>query len=68
MDNTDLLSKIIEQCTTAEVAADLLNNAKTVMGNFAYHEAALRGNCKLHKLFYISLEHDTSRKLPAEEC
>jgi hypothetical protein len=45
MDNTDLLTKIIDQCTTAEAAADLINNAKTVMGNFAYHEAALRGNC-----------------------
>jgi hypothetical protein len=25
----------------------LLNSAMTVMGNYAYHEAALRGNCRI---------------------
>jgi len=43
--NTDLLTEIIEKYTSVEDVARLLNEARTVLGNYAYHEAASRGNC-----------------------
>ena len=43
--NTDLLKEVIDGCESAEKAAILLNETKTVLGNYLYHEAALRGNC-----------------------
>ncbi|PQE21255.1 hypothetical protein CJF32_00006412 [Rutstroemia sp. NJR-2017a WRK4] len=45
--NTDLLQEIIDECADAEAAATLLNSAKTVMGNYIYHEAASRGNAEV---------------------
>ncbi|KAL3426559.1 ankyrin repeat protein [Phlyctema vagabunda] len=42
--NTELLLEVIESCGNSEKAAALLNNTKTVLGNYIYHEAALRGN------------------------
>lgn len=42
--NTDLLQEVIDGCGSEEKAAELLNSTKTVMGNYIYHEAALRGN------------------------
>jgi len=42
--NTDLLQSTLEKCTTPEAAALLLNSAKTALGNYAYHEAAMRGH------------------------
>jgi ankyrin repeat protein len=42
--NTELLAEVIDSCTSPETAALLLNKTKTVMGNYIYHEAALRGN------------------------
>ncbi|KAM3075913.1 hypothetical protein ACMFMG_006572 [Clarireedia jacksonii] len=46
-DNTELLQEIIDECADAEAAAALLNSAKTVMGNYIYHEAASRGNAEV---------------------
>jgi hypothetical protein len=43
--NTDLLKEVIDGCGSAEKAAVLLNETKTVLGNYIYHEAALKGNC-----------------------
>lgn len=43
--NTDLLQSLITAAGTPESAAALLNETKTVLGNYCYHEAALRGNC-----------------------
>lgn len=43
--NTDLLQEVINEVGNAEKAAVLLNETKTVLGNYLYHEAALRGNC-----------------------
>ncbi len=43
--NTDLLQEVIDDCASPEKAAVLLNETKTVMGNYLYHEAALAGNC-----------------------
>ena len=43
--NTDLLQEVIDGIGNAEKAAVLLNETKTVLGNYIYHEAALRGNC-----------------------
>jgi hypothetical protein len=43
--NTDLLKEVIDGCGSAEKAAVLLNETKTVLGNYIYHEAALNGNC-----------------------
>jgi len=45
--NTDLLESTLAKCKNPEAAAELLNNAKTSMGNYAYHEAALRGNWEI---------------------
>ncbi|TAQ84651.1 hypothetical protein B7494_g7029 [Chlorociboria aeruginascens] len=42
--NTDLLTEVIMACESPEKAVLLLNETKTVMGNYIYHEAALRGN------------------------
>ncbi|RDW80187.1 hypothetical protein BP6252_04825 [Coleophoma cylindrospora] len=42
--NTDLLADVISSCGGEEKAAEVLNNTKTVLGNYIYHEAALRGN------------------------
>lgn len=42
--NTELLQSTLDACTTPEQAAELLNSSKTVLGNYAYHEAASRGN------------------------
>lgn len=43
--NTDLLQEVIDDAGGPEKAAVLLNETKTVMGNYIYHEAALQGNC-----------------------
>ena len=43
--NTDLLQEVIDGAGSAEKAAILLNETKTVLGNYIYHEAAVRGNC-----------------------
>jgi hypothetical protein len=51
--NTDLLQEIIDGCGSAEKAAVLLNETKTVLGNYIYHEAALRGNCAYISPFTI---------------
>lgn len=45
--NTDLLKEVIDGCESAEKAAVLLNETKTVLGNYIYHEAALRGNYEI---------------------
>jgi hypothetical protein len=39
------LKEVIDGCGSTEKAAVLLNETKTVLGNYIYHEAALRGNC-----------------------
>lgn len=44
--NTDLLQEIISSAGSPEKAAILLNETKTVLGNYPYHEAASRGNWK----------------------
>lgn len=44
-DNTELLQEVLDGAGSEEEAAALLNSTKTVMGNYIYHEAALRGNC-----------------------
>ncbi|PHH83601.1 hypothetical protein CDD82_6629 [Ophiocordyceps australis] len=44
--NTDLLSEIIDGRPDDEISA-LLNNTKTVLGNYLYHEAASRGNYEI---------------------
>jgi hypothetical protein len=43
--NIDLLQEVLEGAGSSEKAAILLNETKTVLGNYIYHEAALRGNC-----------------------
>ncbi|PMD54527.1 uncharacterized protein K444DRAFT_106085 [Hyaloscypha bicolor E] len=45
--NTDLLKEVIDGCGSAEKAAVLLNETKTVLGNYIYHEAALKGNYEI---------------------
>jgi hypothetical protein len=46
--NVDLLLSVLDTFkNNSEDAAKLLNSATTVMGNYAYHEAALRGNCRI---------------------
>ncbi|KAE9380362.1 hypothetical protein N431DRAFT_361961 [Stipitochalara longipes BDJ] len=45
--NTDLLKEVIDGCGSAEKAAVLLNETKTVLGNYIYHEAASRGNYEI---------------------
>jgi hypothetical protein len=44
--NTELLSSVIEECESPEAAAKLLNESRSVLGNYAYHEAAANGHCK----------------------
>jgi hypothetical protein len=46
--NTDLLEEVIAGCKSPEEAAKLLNETRTVLGNYAYHEAALNGNCMFY--------------------
>lgn len=45
--NTDLLQEVIDNAGGPEKAAVLLNETVTVMGNYIYHEAALRGNYEI---------------------
>jgi len=45
--NTELLNSVIETYSSPEAAAKLLNESKTVLGNYAYHEAALKGNYEI---------------------
>ncbi|KAI6249205.1 hypothetical protein HI914_02947 [Erysiphe necator] len=45
--NTDLLEKIIASFSNAQEVAQLLNNTITPIGNYVYHEAALRGNYEI---------------------
>ncbi|TVY35670.1 Ankyrin repeat-containing protein [Lachnellula occidentalis] len=45
--NTDLLQTLITEAGSPTAAAALLNDTKTVLGNHAYHEAALRGNYEI---------------------
>ena len=52
--NTDLLQQVIDEVGNTEKAAILLNETKSVLGNYIYHEAALRGNCT-HFLFVLFL-------------
>jgi len=42
--NIELLEEVISKCPNPEAVAKLLNGAQTVLGNYAYHEAASRGN------------------------
>jgi hypothetical protein len=51
--NTDLLQEVIDGAGSPEKAAALLNETKTVLGNYVYHEAALRGNCMFQMLFCL---------------
>jgi hypothetical protein len=55
--NTELLSSVIEECSSPEAAAKLLNESRSVLGNYAYHEAAANGHCK-----------QKSRKMPSSGC
>ncbi|CZR51498.1 related to Drosophila ANK protein [Phialocephala subalpina] len=57
--NTDLLKEVIDGCKSEEEAAKLLNETKTVLGNYVYHEAALRGN---YEIIDALLDH------PGFEC
>jgi len=45
--NTELLTSVIESCTSPEAVAKLLNESKSVLGNYAYHEAASKGNYEI---------------------
>jgi len=45
--NTDLLQEVIDGVGDPEKASILLNETKTVLGNYIYHEAALRGNYEI---------------------
>lgn len=54
--NTDLLQEVITETGSPGKVATLLNETKTVMGNYLYHEAALRGNCVFLPLFCASYE------------
>jgi hypothetical protein len=53
--NTDLLQEVIDGIGNADKAAVLLNETKTVLGNYIYHEAALRGNCTFRSSSILSL-------------
>ncbi|EPE26409.1 Ankyrin repeat-containing protein [Glarea lozoyensis ATCC 20868] len=46
-DNKELLDEIIANAGSEEAVAKLLNETKTVLGNFAYHEAALNGSYEI---------------------
>ncbi|TVY50252.1 Ankyrin repeat-containing protein [Lachnellula cervina] len=45
--NTDLLLTLISATGSPTATATLLNDTQTVLGNHAYHEAALRGNYEI---------------------
>ncbi|KAG0651374.1 Ankyrin repeat-containing [Hyphodiscus hymeniophilus] len=45
--NTDLLQQVIDDVGDEEKSTILLNETKTVLGNYLYHEAALRGNYEI---------------------
>ncbi|KUJ23588.1 uncharacterized protein LY89DRAFT_186324 [Mollisia scopiformis] len=45
--NTDLLKEVLSSCKSEDEAAKLLNETKSVLGNYVYHEAALRGNYEI---------------------
>ncbi|CCU75271.1 ankyrin repeat protein [Blumeria hordei DH14] len=45
--NTQLLNDIIKAVSDPERLTALLNNTKTVLGNYIYHEAALQGNYEI---------------------
>jgi len=52
--NTDLLKETIDSIGDEDKVAKILNETKTVLGNYIYHEAALRGNCtSIHFHFYL---------------
>lgn len=67
--NTDLLEEVIAGCKSPEEVAKLLNETRTVLGNYAYHEAALNGNYEIIDILLDQegfecdpinrLEHDT---------
>ncbi|KAH8597924.1 hypothetical protein B0O99DRAFT_507766 [Bisporella sp. PMI_857] len=42
--NTELLEEVIASAGNEKEVAELLNKTKTVLGNYVYHEAALRGS------------------------
>ncbi len=52
--NTELLQEVIDSVGNPEKMAILLNDTKTVLGNYIYHEAALKGNCTSQS-YYIHL-------------
>lgn len=54
--NTDLLKEIIASFSDAQELVDVLNNTKTPMGNYIYHEAALNGNCMNDDISKMSIE------------
>merc|ERR1711964_78957 len=45
--NTDLLKETIDSIGYEDKVAKILNETKTVLGNYIYHEAALRGNYEI---------------------
>ncbi|KFY84649.1 hypothetical protein V500_09137 [Pseudogymnoascus sp. VKM F-4518 (FW-2643)] len=45
--NTELLNSVIEECSSPEAAAKLLNESRSVLGNYAYHEAAANGHYEI---------------------
>ncbi|KAG4436514.1 hypothetical protein IFR05_007988 [Cadophora sp. M221] len=45
--NTDLLQEKIDSIGDEDKVAKILNETKTVLGNYIYHEAALRGNYEI---------------------
>merc|ERR1712144_120585 len=45
--NTDLLKETIDSIGDEDKVAKILNETKTVLGNYIYHEAALRGNYEI---------------------
>ncbi|CZS98596.1 hypothetical protein WAI453_001956 [Rhynchosporium graminicola] len=67
--NTDLLKETIDSIGDEDKVAKILNETKTVLGNYIYHEAALKGNYEIIDMLLdqpgfecdpISrLEHDT---------
>ncbi|KAH6710937.1 hypothetical protein BKA61DRAFT_612710 [Leptodontidium sp. MPI-SDFR-AT-0119] len=45
--NTELLQETIDSIGDEDKVAKILNETKTVLGNYIYHEAALRGNYEI---------------------
>ncbi|KAL2069046.1 hypothetical protein VTL71DRAFT_15384 [Oculimacula yallundae] len=45
--NTDLLKETIDSIGDEDKVAKILNETKTVLGNYLYHEAALNGNYEI---------------------